>query len=324
VGKRWTWVAGIMLAFYIVSLVVGLILAGANGSFQQDPTNQAMLLVGFSAFMVVGALIVAHRPGNAIGWIFSAIALLAFTGQLANEYTTYAYVTRPGSLPGAILAAWYASWSWFVVVALALVFTPLLFPTGRLLSPRWRPVAWLAGVTTVALTVLGALRANLDLVGDQVIANPIGIAAVENPEVSAVGAGLLILLVLVIAVAFASLVIRFRRSRGAERQQLKWFTYAGALLPLALLDDYLPAPVGDLVFGVVIVFLPVAAGIAILRYRLYDIDRLINRTLVYGLLTALLAGVYGGAVLILGQAFGGVGGTRRAGWWPARPWPWRG
>jgi len=308
VGKRWTWVAWIMLAFYIVSLVVGLILAGANGSFQQDPTNQAMLLLGFSAFMVVGALIVAHRPGNAIGWIFSAIALLAFTGQLANEYATYAYVTRPGSLPGAILAAWYASWSWFVVVALALVFTPLLFPTGRLLSPRWRPVAWLAGVTTVALTVLGALQANLDLVGDQVIANPIGIAAEENPEVSAVGAGLLILLVLVIAVAFASLVIRFRRSRGAERQQLKWFTYAGALLPLALLDDYLPAPVGDLVFGVVIVFLPVAAGIAILRYRLYDIDRLINRTLVYGLLTALLAGVYGGAVLILGQAFGGVGG----------------
>jgi len=308
VGKRWTWVAWIMLAFYIVSLVVGLILAGANGSFQQDQTNQAMLLLGFSAFMVVGALIVAHRPGNAIGWIFSAIALLAFTGQLANEYATYAYVTRPGSLPGAILAAWYASWSWFVVVALALVFTPLLFPTGRLLSPRWRPVAWLAGVTTVALTVLGALQANLDLVGDQVIANPIGIAAVENPEVSAVGAGLLILLVLVIAVAFASLVIRFRRSRGAERQQLKWFTYAGALLPLALLDDYLPAPVGDLVFGVVIVFLPVAAGIAILRYRLYDIDRLINRTLVYGLLTALLAGVYGGAVLILGQAFGGVGG----------------
>ena len=307
-GKRWTWVAWIMLAFYIVSLVVGLILAGANGSFQQDQTNQAMLLLGFSAFMVVGALIVAHRPGNAIGWIFSAIALLAFTGQLANEYATYAYVTRPGSLPGAILAAWYASWSWFVVVALALVFTPLLFPTGRLLSPRWRPVAWLAGVTTVALTVLGALQANLDLVGDQVIANPIGIAAVENPEVSAVGAGLLILLVLVIAVAFASLVIRFRRSRGAERQQLKWFTYAGALLPLALLDDYLPAPVGDLVFGVVIVFLPVAAGIAILRYRLYDIDRLINRTLVYGLLTALLAGVYGGAVLILGQAFGGVGG----------------
>jgi hypothetical protein len=105
---------------------------------------------------------------------------------------------------------------------------------------------------------------------------------------------------------FASLVIRFRRSRGEERQQLKWFTYAGALLPLAVLGDFLPGLVGSLVFAVPIVFLPVAAGIAVLRYRLYDIDRLINRTLVYGLLTALLAGVYAGIVLTLGQLFGGV------------------
>jgi hypothetical protein len=302
-----SWVAWSMLAVYTVSLVFGTSLAVANSTFQQDAANQAMLFVGFSAFMVVGALIVAHRPGNANGWIFSAIALLAFTGQLASEYAAYAYVTRPGSLPGAVLAAWYASWPWYVVVALALLFTPLLFPTGRLLSPRWRPVAWLAAVVTVALTVLGALRAELDSGGDLLIANPIGIAAVENPEVSTVGDGLLILLVLLIAVAFVSLVLRFRRSRGEERQQLKWFTYAGTLLPLALLGDFLPAPVGDLVFGVVIVFLPVAAGIAILRYRLYDIDRLINRTLVYGLLTALLAGIYTGAVLVLGQVFGGVG-----------------
>ena len=93
---------------------------------------------------------------------------------------------------------------------------------------------------------------------------------------------------------------------GEERQQLKWFTYASALLPLAGLDDFLPAPVGDLLFGVPIVFLPVAAGIAILRHRLYDIDRLINRTLVYGSLTAILGLVYAGVVLILGQVFGGV------------------
>jgi hypothetical protein len=307
VGKRWSWVAWSMLLVYVVSMVSGTILAVANGTFQQDATNQVALLLGFSAFMVVGALIVAHRPGNAIGWIFSAIALLAFTGQLASEYTAYAYVTRPGSLPGAILAAWYASWSWFVVVALALVFTPLLFPTGRPLSPRWRLVAWLAGAAAAAVTLLGALRANLDLGSDHVIANPIGIAGVENPEESTVGAGLFILAVFLIAVAFVSLVLRFRRSRGEERQQLKWFTYAGTLLPLALLGDLLPAPVGDFVFGAAIMFLPVAAGIAILRYRLYDIDRLINRTLVYGLLTALLAGVYASAVLVLGQVFGDVG-----------------
>jgi hypothetical protein len=118
---------------------------------------------------------------------------------------------------------------------------------------------------------------------------------------------LLSLLLISVIAAFASLVIRFRRSRGEERQQLKWFAYAGGLLPLSALADFLPALVGSLVFAVLIVFLPVAAGIAILRYRLYEIDRLINRTLVYGLLTALLAGVYGSAVLVLGQVFGTVG-----------------
>jgi hypothetical protein len=183
----------------------------------------------------------------------------------------------------------------------------LLFPTGRLLSPRWRPAAWLAGAATATFTVLAALRPDLDPAADHVVANPIGVAAVENPEESAVGVTLLILVILVGVVGFVSLVIRFRRSRGEERQQLKWFTYAGALLPLAVLGDFLPAPLGNIAFAVPIVFLPVAAGIAVLRYRLYDIDRLINRTLVYGLLTALLAVVYASGVLLLGQVFGGVG-----------------
>jgi hypothetical protein len=102
-------------------------------------------------------------------------------------------------------------------------------------------------------------------------------------------------------------VARFRRSRGDERQQLKWFTFAAALLPLTFLDSLLPNPVSDLFFAAVVACLPVGAGVAILRYRLYDIDRLINRTLVYGLLTALLAGVYGGLVLGLGQLFGRLG-----------------
>jgi MFS family permease len=307
VGKRWSWVvAWSMLAVFVVSLVAGLILAVANGTLRQDAGNQFLLLVGFSAFMVVGALIVAHRPGNAIGWLFSAIALLAFTGQLASEYATYAYATRPGSLPCATLAAWYGSWPWWLVLALTLVFTPLLFPTGRLPSPRWRPVAWLAGVTTAVLTALTSLRTELGTVEDQVVANPIGVAAVGNPEKSPIIPVLIVLLGVLATAAFGSLVLRFRRSRGEERQQLKWFTYASALLPLAGLDDFLPAPVGDLLFGVPIVFLPVAAGIAILRHRLYDIDRLINRTLVYGSLTAILGLVYAGVVLILGQVFGGV------------------
>jgi hypothetical protein len=139
VGKRWTWVAWSMLAVFVVSVVLATILAVADGSLQQDPANFVVYVLGFGAFMVVGALVVAHRPNNAIGWIFSAIALLAFTGGLAAEYATYALVTRPGSLPGATLGAWYASWPWYPTLALALVFTPLLFPTGHLLSPAGGP-----------------------------------------------------------------------------------------------------------------------------------------------------------------------------------------
>jgi LPXTG-motif cell wall-anchored protein len=308
VGKRWTWVAWFLLVVFVLSAILAVILEIANGTLQHDAANQTLLFLGFGAFMAVGALIVAHRPGNDIGWIFSAIALLAATTQLASEYSVYAYTTRPGSLPGAILAAWYGSWPWWLVFALALVFTPLLFPTGRLLSPRWRPVAWLAGAVTAALMMLTTFEANLGTIGGQVIANPIGVAWVANPQTGAVGTTLFGLLILSIVAAFASLVIRFRRSRGEERQQLKWFTFACALLPLAAVGDALPAAVGGgLVFGALIVFLPVATGIAILRYRLYDIDRLINRTLVYGLLTALLAGVYAATVLVLGQVFGGVG-----------------
>jgi hypothetical protein len=259
VGKRWTWAAWTLLAVFAISMVIGLTLAVANGTLQQDAGNQALLFLGFSAFMVVGALIVAHRPSNAIGWIFSAIALLAFTGQTASEYAVYAYATRPGSLPGAILAAWYGSWPWWLVTALTLVFTPLLFPTGRLLSPRWRPVAWLAGVTTAVLTTLTSLQPELEVAPGQMVPNPIGVAAVGNPEESPVEPAVTILLVVLAAAAFGSLALRFRRSRGEERQQLKWFTYAATLLPLtAVLAGVLPAPLDNLAFAVLTVFLPVA------------------------------------------------------------------
>jgi hypothetical protein len=309
VRKRSIWVAWSMLAIFVAGWTLMHVLSVANGNFQ-DPADGLGLLLAFGAFMIVGALIVAHRPGNAIGWIFSAIGLLAATGGLAQEYAQYAYLTRPGSLPGAIVAAWYAVWWWYPTIILALVFTLFLFPTGRLLSPRWRPAAWLAGSVTATLTVLAALNPSLHIreAEGQVVSNPIGVAAVGDVGDSAVGVALLNLLIVLSVVALVSLVIRFRRSQGDERQQLKWFTYAGALLMVLPLGDYVPAAaLGDAVFGLVVACVPIAAGIAILRYRLYDIDRLINRTLVYGLLTALLAAVYAGVVLILGQVFGGIG-----------------
>jgi hypothetical protein len=186
-----------------------------------------------------------------------------------------------------------------------------LFPTGRLVSPRWRPVAWLAVAATVGVTVLAALQSTLALARDRVVPNPIGLAGLENPEKSTVGAVLFGLVVVSMVAAVVSLVIRFRRSRGDERQQLKWFACAGALLPLLAISDIilLPDVFIDLLFAVLTAFLPVAAGIAILRYRLYDIDRLINRTLVYGLLTALLGFVYASLVLVLGRLVSGFGET---------------
>jgi hypothetical protein len=296
-----------MVAIFVVGDGVGIPLAVANGKFGQDSS----LLLAFAAFMVVGAIIVAHRPGNAVGWIFSAIGLLTAIGVLATEYAAHAARTRPGSLPGVVLATWYTSWWWYPTLVLVLVFTPLVFPTGRLLSTRWRPVAVAAGIGTAAIITLSALQPTLQN-EDRPVRNPVGLSGTPDPEEGVVGAVLLGLLLACVAAAATSVVLRFRRSQGVERQQLKWFTYAATLMALfMLLSDYLfpQSSVVDALYGFVVALVPVAAGVAVLRYRLYDIDRLINRTLVYGLLTALLGAGYAAAVLVLGQLFGGVGGN---------------
>jgi hypothetical protein len=308
VGRRWSWVAWSMLAIFVVGCGSAVtLLVARGGGFEQEGVA---LPLAFAGFMVVGAVIVARRPANAIGWIFSAIGLLAATGWPAMEYAAYAYLTRPGSLPGARWAAWYQQLWWTPMLALLAIATPLLFPTGRLPSARWRPVAAVAALVTVALELLFAFRPTIQLQDPNYgVDNPIGLAWVPDPETSAVGGALFGVLTACLVAAVLSLVLRFRRSRGVERQQLKWFTYAGVLLILGgpLASYLLPASVSDVTFGLAIALVPVAAGIAILRYRLYDIDRLISRTLVYGLLTTLLAGVYVLVVLVLGQLFGGIG-----------------
>jgi hypothetical protein len=308
VRKRSTWMAWAMLAIFGAGIIFNAALAVPNNSVAQDPAL-VLYLLDFTAFMVVGALIVARRPDNAIGWLFSTVGLLALSLSLANEYTQFAYITRPGTLPGPIVAAWVGGWGAFPLFGLTFTFTLLLYPTGRLLSPRWRPIAWLAGIDLAAITVLAALQPTL-AVGHEgrAIVNPIGISGLPHPERGAVGAVLTGMFTVAALAGCASLVLRFRRSRGVERQQLKWFTYAAALMVLSWVVGALLLPAaGDLIAGITIALLPVAVGIAILRYRLYAIDRLINRTLVYGLLTALLAAVYAAVVLVLGQLFGGIG-----------------
>ena len=302
---RSTWAAWSMAAIFVVGCGAAVALQVATGSFSPDSVAHALT---FTGFMVVGAVIVAHRPGNAVGWIFSAVGLLAATGWLATEYAAYAYITRPGSVPGAIWAAWYQQQWWIPMYTLVFIATPLLFPTGRLPSTRWRPVAVVAAVTAMAVELLWALQPTIQLTDqDYWVDNPIGLARIPHPDTSAVGGILAGLFIGCIVAAVISLVLRFRRARGVERQQLKWFTYAGVLLILTIpVAEFLPASIAAAFGGLIVAFVPVAAGIAILRFRLYDIDRLINRTLVYGTLTALLGGVYAVAVLVLGQLFGGV------------------
>jgi hypothetical protein len=307
VGRRWTWVAWSMLAVFIVIMVLWIILGVANGGFVL--IAPVAMPLAYTAFMVVGALIMAHRPGNPMGWLFSALGLLAALTFLAMEYAAFAYYTRPGPWPGAIVAAWWSAWAPYPLFGLTVTFTLLLFPTGRLLSPRWRVVAWLAAIDLAGRTAAAALGPSLPTVG---LPNPIAVAGMPDLQQPAVGAALSLPGYALVLAACASLVLRFRRSQGVERQQLKWFLYAAVLMAattpvVALLGPRLTPTTINLTIGLLYALFPIAAGIAILRYRLYDIDRLINRTLVYGLLTALLAGVYGGAVLVLGQVFGGVG-----------------
>ncbi len=162
-----------ILAVFVASVVPGAMLAARNGNLSVEDGS---IVLAFATYMAVGAVVVARRPENPVGWLFSAVGLLTATGWLAQEYAEYAYVTSPGSLPTGIVAAWYSGWYWFPLFASALVFPLLLFPTGRPPSARWKPVLWLAGLVIAAITVLAMLKPALDLQDeDYVIPNPIGV-----------------------------------------------------------------------------------------------------------------------------------------------------
>jgi MFS family permease len=269
-------------------------------------TGELLLQLVLLLFGWFGARIVSRQPNHRIGWLLCAISFLTAMGGFATEYAIYGLISHPGAAPGAEALAWFMSWlsSGYLALFAALL---ALFPTGRPPSPRWRWVLWLAG-SGVACALLGALWLW-----------PLrGVALLQLPSPEPVGLpGLLYIVgswapVLAVLAAVASLAVRFRRSQGAERQQLKWLAYAGVVVVLCFVLPEAAAKLlgsqlaGDLVFAALFAPVPVAVGIAILKYHLYDIDRLVNRTLVYGLLTALLGGVYTGAVLVLGQLFGGV------------------
>jgi hypothetical protein len=250
------------------------------------------------ACSAVGLLIVSRRPGNVIGWIYALVALALAAGEAAGGYARR-------SLPGAAWAALLPDLMWLVATPLGVAMLLLLFPTGRLPGPRWRPVAWATVVATVAVVVGSALTPGPVEFFPQ-FQNPLGLAA-AGPVLDLIVQVAFVVLTAGVFAAAGSLILRWRRARGVERQQLKWLAYAAAMLVVAQVGaSLLPRTLFLVVTMVTSVLFPAATGIAVVRYRLYEIDRIINRTLVYGLLTATLGLVYAGLVLVLGPLFGGV------------------
>jgi hypothetical protein len=253
---------------------------------------------------LVGGLVASRRPRNPVGWFIIGHALCFTLGEFGRQYAIYGVQTNPGSLPLAGAAASLAYWAWFPGLMLMIAFLPLYFPDGRLVSPRWRPVAWLAVFVTVFLTAFAVVRpGGYETEG---IPNPLEIESLNDLgflsdmfEVLLPGLGVSVGLL-----AVGSLVVRFRRSRGVERQQMKWFVYAAILfIFLALLKQILgvrvPPIVDEISFVVSLQALWVAIGFAVLNYRLYDVDVVVNRTLVYTVSTVILALVYFGGVAAL-------------------------
>ena len=282
-----------------ISLVAGALVLGLANR-PEAPLYETTSTIINPTFATLVALIVSRRPGNVIGWIFLACGVSGGVLMFSGQYATVALAPENPTLPGVALAAWLANLaqSSFVVSILFLV---LLFPDGLLPSRRWRPLAWAMG-TFIAVSLIVVALSPGPIVEFPSVSNPFGVEAATLPG-PVLTAGQLGVLACVVA-TILSLVLRFYRSRGEERLQLKWFTYAatvGFTTPL-LLNLLAPAAfevLGRLLWTFGFLSLPVSIGIAILKYRLYDIDRIINRTLVYGSLTVALALVYLGGVALL-------------------------
>jgi hypothetical protein len=329
------------LAWSLATLCVGLFLSSVvvfvlARSAQDLPSSLATrltlidLLVGVPVlvFPIVGLLIASNRPRNPIGWIFLASGILFVLYGLINYLSMYG-LAKPGSVPFPVGLAALTQWLWVPTVGLLPIYMVLLFPDGRLPSKRWRPLAWLSGVVIVSESIAEGLdpgplsdmqALTYDVVGE--VRNPFGLEG--QPWLTDAANGLLVLLLLCILASASSLVLRFRRSSGETRQQIKWIAFAASvvgllsvgLMVMSLIELYFapeswggantaPLWVEALYYTWLVSFggVPVAVGFAVLKYRLYDIDVIINRALVYGTLTVTLALVYFGGIVSLQRLF---------------------
>ena len=281
-----------------------------------------VLVLPFLAFPLVGALIASKRPENPIGWICLAVGIFWMVSLISSSYGLYGLVVRPGSLPFPAAIGSLGEWMWAPAVGLLGIYLILLFPDGRLPSRRWRPLAWLSGAAILVVSVGSALTPG-PMEGLPGIRNPFGLEG--HPWVVDAAQGVILLLPLCILASAVSLVLRFLRSRGEEREQIKWLAFAASILGLGFSSFVILGTIAPDVLGgvdrlwenlledaVTLSFagIPMAVGIAILRYRLYNIDLLINRTLVYGALTATLALIYFGGVTATQVIFGALTGQQ--------------
>jgi fumarate reductase subunit C len=306
---------GLSLVMFVASFVLYFLLRAHQvpGSRGSDLSVGALLGGGlFLIFPLVGALIASRRPDNAIGWICLAVGLLWMLIGVSDVYGAYG-VAQPGSVPFPVVVAGINNWLWVPAVGLLGTYLLLLFPEGRLPSRRWRPFAWFSGAVLVLASV-GVMLSPGPLQGLGGVRNPFGLEGQQ--WLPSAGYAVLPLLPLCMLVSALSLVLRFRRSRGEERQQIKWIAFAASVVVIV----YLIAMVASLLSPAETWFtgtspawlnllqsaallsltaVPISVGIAVLRYRLYDIDIIINRALIYGSLTATLALAYVGGVVVL-------------------------
>jgi len=289
----------------VVSVAGSLVVAALAGP--GDLLGAVGLGASALSFATAGAILVNRLPTNAIGWQLALGGLSFAVGNAATGLAVYGLALHPGTVPGAIWFAWLSEWIWAPAIG-SVIALALTYPTGRLLSPRWRPVAFGLVLVIACLVYGGAFGAWTD--GTVPGPNPLlatgGVSDVITP-VATIVVGPLAIVVAILAVA--SLVLRYRRATGAERAQLKWFAAVAAMsVPLFLVGTTLYGSTG--VAGIIsnvasaaafvgFALLPVAIGIAILRYRLYEIDRLISRSIGWAILSAIVGGLFVGFNLVL-------------------------
>jgi hypothetical protein len=290
------WSAALVLAAAHVALVVLARHVRASPGFG-FPGFDAVLTVTFAT---IGATVASRQPSNPIGWIFVAVGLESGVQGVGLGYALNGILGPHAPWPGAAIGAWVNAWLWFpaIMVVTTLVFQ--LFPNGHVLSPRWRPLAWASGVLTILVSAGLALTPG-PLENFAKIANPFGI---DSPVVGVLGGAGFLAANIAIVLSAVTLVIRYRRAAHTEREQIKWIGYAGAVAAIVVpVGDFFSQhkPV-DVLIILAILFVPIAIGIAITRYRLYDIDRIISRTVSYAIVTGLLVGGYVAMVVVFNQA----------------------